>query len=66
MLKSVKSLYDWSLLVDILEGKSLISEAKKDKYDEHGYDLDALKYLFREYLTKDDYNEMFKEVGSEK
>lgn len=63
LLKSVKSLYDWSLLVDILEGKSLISEAKKDKYDEHGYDLDALKYLFREYLTKDDYNEMFKEVS---
>lgn len=63
LLKSVKSLYDWSLLVDILEGKSLISEAKKDKYDEHRYDLDALKYLFREYLTKDDYNEMFKEVS---
>ncbi len=63
LLKNVKSLYDWSLLVDILEGKSLISEAKKDKYDEHRQDLDTLKYLFKEYLTKDDYDEMFKEVS---
>lgn len=63
LLKSIKSLYDWSLLVDILEGKSLISEAKKDKYDEHRQDLDTLKYLFKEYLTKDDYDEMFKEVN---
>lgn len=45
------------------EDKSLISEAKKDKYDEHRQDLDTLKYLFKEYLTKDDYDEMFKEVS---
>lgn len=64
VLKSVKSLYDWSLLVDILEGKTLISEAKKDKYDEHGKDLKKLKDIFKAYLTADDYREMFKDVGT--
>lgn len=64
VLKSVKSLYDWSLLVDILEDKSLISEAKKDKYDEHKKDLEELKIIFKAYLTKDNYREMFKDVGT--
>lgn len=64
VLKSVKSFYDWSLLVDILEGKTLISEAKKDKYDEHKEDLKKLKEIFKAFLTKDDYREMFKDVGT--
>lgn len=64
VLKSVKSFYDWSLLVDILEGKTLISEAKKDKYDEHKEDLKKLKEIFKAYLTKDNYREMFKDVGT--
>lgn len=63
ILKSVKSLYDWSLLVDILEGQTYISVAKKNQYEEHKKDLQQLKYLFKEYLPHEDYNEMFKKVG---
>lgn len=63
VLKSVKSLYDWSLLVDILKGKMLISEAKKEIFDKHRHDLDGLKYLFKNYLSAEEYAEMFKEVS---
>ena len=63
LLKSVKSIYDWSLLDEILHGNTMISRSKIEIYEQHKADLIVLKYLVRTYLTKDDYNEVFRNVS---
>lgn len=63
VLLSVKALYDWSLMVDILDGKTYISEAKVKIFEEHKDDLRKLKNIFKSYLTNKEYKEMFKDIG---
>ena len=60
LLLIVKKLHDWSLLVDILNGESEISKAKKKVYETHQKDLADLKMLCRKYLSKNDNNEIFR------
>lgn len=63
LVLKVKALYDWSLLVDILDGEKLISQAKIKKYDEHKEDLKELKYIVRKYFSPKEYNEIFREIS---
>ena len=63
LIASVKAMYDWSLLVDILHGETMISVSKVDIYDKHKKDLEDLKYFVRTYLSKEDYNEIFRVAG---
>ena len=63
LLASVKAMYDWSLLVDILHGHKMISKSKVEIYDKHKADLKELKYFVRKYLTKKDYDEIFREIS---
>lgn len=55
----LKAVYDWSVLVDILSGKSTISKSKVADYDQHKADLAFLKALIRRYIPEK-YNEIFR------
>ena len=63
LIASVKAMYDWSLLVDILHGETMISVSKVDIYDKHKKDLEDLKYFVRTYLSKEDYNAIFRDIS---
>ncbi len=49
---ALKSVYDWSVLVDILKGKSSVSEAKIAVYEQHRNDLAFLKRFVRSYVPE--------------
>lgn len=55
----LKAVYDWSVLVDILKGRSSISEAKVEAYEQHARDLKQLKKLVKKYVPEK-YNELFR------
>ena len=73
LLINIKALYDWSLLVDIINEDTIkyekegyektISLCKVAKYDRHKIDLKELKYFARTYLSKSNYNEIFRIAG---
>lgn len=63
LLAYIKAIYDWSLLIDNLNGRKLISQAKVDIYDTHHNDLKQLKYICRKYLTHQQYIDIFKTAG---
>ena len=60
--EDLKTIYSWFVLQDLLKGKTFISEAFKDKYEEYKTDLTNLKTIYKKYL-KDKYNKMFKKEG---
>ncbi|NLY09585.1 MAG: type II CRISPR RNA-guided endonuclease Cas9 [Tissierellia bacterium] len=74
LLDLLKAVYDWMILSGILESHKLISDAKISAYDQHGVDLQDLKYLIRKYgkeslidkngkvSTKGDYKESFNDI----
>lgn len=57
LIDSMRKIYDWSVLDDILNGNMVISEAKIKEYDEHKSDLRILKYFVKNYR-----NEYYKSV----
>ena len=59
LILKLKSVYDWSVLCDILKGKDSISSAKIEVYEEHKKDLQALKKFIKKYVP-DKYNEVFR------
>lgn len=61
----LKSVYDWSVLVDILQGCSSISEAKIAVYEQHKSDLKQLKYFVKKYLPSR-YHELFRAEKNQK
>ena len=56
LIHKIKSVYDWSVLTNILKGYKYISEAKVAVYDEHQKDLKLLK----EYVIKNRDRETYK------
>ena len=64
LIEILRTIYDWSVLVDVLGNASTISEAKVNIYDQHKKDLENLKYIIRKYKN-DKYNEVFRTVGKE-
>ena len=67
LLVLLRSLYDWSLLADILDGQSgeaTISGAKVAEYEQHKRDLRTLKYFVRKYAPKK-YNDVFRKAGTD-
>ncbi len=58
LLQIAKSVYDWSVLNDILQGKQTISEAKIEAYNQHKSDLKWLKDFVKKYSPKS-YNAVF-------
>lgn len=59
LLQKMKSIYDWSLLSDILKESEYLSQGKVRVYEQHKKDLALLKYLIRKYLPHK-YNEVFR------
>ncbi|MBQ2880888.1 MAG: type II CRISPR RNA-guided endonuclease Cas9, partial [Clostridia bacterium] len=59
LLSALKAVYDWSVLVDVLKGKSTISEAKVKVYEQHAEDLKCLKYFVKKYIPQK-YNDVFR------
>lgn len=59
-LSALKSIFDWSVLVDTLQGEKTISEAKVAVYEQHREDLALLKRLVRKYIPQK-YNEIFRD-----
>ncbi len=64
LLQIAKSVYDWSVLNDILQGKQTISEAKIAVYNQHKSDLKWLKDFIKKY-SKKSYNELFRDDGND-
>ncbi len=62
IVAGVKAMYDWSLLVDILHGETMISKSKVEIYNKHKYDLKEIKYFIRKY-RKNDYKPIFREIS---
>lgn len=67
LFEQMKAMYDWNILVDILETEEYISFAKVKQYEKHKTNLRLLRDIILKYCTKDEYNRMFndeKEAGS--
>ncbi len=79
LIASVKAMYDWALLEDILSEdttkyealgyKKSISLCKVAKYDRHKKDISGkieekgIKYFIKTYLSKEDYNAIFRDIS---
>ena len=61
LLQKMKAIYDWALLVDIMDGETTISAAKVNQYKQHKNDLHLLKRIVRQYLP-DQYRSVFRAV----
>ena len=62
--ETLKTIYSWYVLQDILKGKKYISEAFIDKYENYKKDLELLKVIYKKYF-KDEYTQMFREEGKD-
>ncbi|MCD8294802.1 MAG: type II CRISPR RNA-guided endonuclease Cas9 [Clostridia bacterium] len=47
-VRILKSIYDWSVLSNVMKGHAFISDAKVETYEKHGEDLAALKAYVKE------------------
>lgn len=59
IIASAKAIYDWSVLVNILNGESSISIAKTKIFEKHKKDLQYLKSLVRKHMSSAEYRKMF-------
>lgn len=59
VIESIKTLYDWSILSDILGNNKYLSAAKVEQYEKHARELKILRHLIRAYCSKDEYNKFF-------
>lgn len=62
LIAALRSIYDWSLLIDILGNSATVSEAKVNIYQQHESDLEFLKKIIKSYVP-DKFNEVFRTVG---
>lgn len=58
-VRKLKAVYDWSVLIDVLNGEKTISKAKVKVYEQHQQDLKLLKRLVKKY-SPEKYNEVFR------
>lgn len=59
LIIKMKSLYDWAILNDVLQGETYISKSKINIYEQHHKDLKTVKYFIKKYCSDDDYKSMF-------
>lgn len=59
IIEKAKTVYDWSILVDILGGHKSISDSKVAIYEKHKSDLAYLKKLVKENLSPQVYKDIF-------
>lgn len=59
LILSLKAIYDWAVLVDVLKGHQTVSQAKVASYQQHQEDLKTLKRLIKCYAPER-YDEVFR------
>lgn len=59
IIEAAKSIYDWSILVDIMDGEEYLSYAKVKSYNKHKANLKKLKYLLKKYCEQSVYKDFF-------
>ena len=59
IIDSIKALYDWNILVDILDGEEYLSSAKVKQYCLHQQNLRELRDILKKYLSKTEYKKFF-------
>lgn len=64
LIAALRSVFDWSVLVDALGDSATISEAKVQIYNQHKADLALLKRTVRKYCPKK-YNEVFRAIDKD-
>ena len=60
VIDSIKALYDWNVLADILNGQTYLSCAKVNQYETHKNNLKELKLLVNKYCSREEYKRFFK------
>lgn len=59
VVQAMKAVYDWSVLVDILDGEEYLSFAKVKQFDEHKHNLHQLRQVMKKYCEKKTWVEFF-------
>lgn len=59
LVESLKALYDYSLLSNIMEGGNSLSEAKVKQYNKNKEDIKRLKSLVKKYCSEKEFEEFF-------
>lgn len=60
VVSSLRNVYDWATLSDVLNGKNSVSEGKITVYEQHKKDLAFLKYFVKKYIPNR-YYEIFRD-----
>ncbi len=63
VIDGAKTLYNWNLLADILDGEEYISAAKVEQYCIHHKKLMELKRILKKYVSRSVYREFFDGTG---
>ena len=64
VLKKIKVVYDWSVLIEILQGEEYLSIAKVNVYEHHKKNLCVLKEIMRKYCDANTYHTFFNGVDA--
>lgn len=59
VVQAMKAVYDWSVLVDILDGEEYLSFAKVKQFDEHKHNLHQLRQDMKKYCEKKTWVDFF-------
>lgn len=59
VMQAMKAVYDWSVLVDILDGEEYLSFAKVKQFDEHKHNLHQLRQVMKKYCEKKTWVDFF-------
>lgn len=59
VVQAMKAVYDWSVLVDILDGEEYLSFAKVKQFDEHKHNLHRLRQVMKKYCEKKTWVDFF-------
>ena len=59
VVQAMKAVYDWSVLVDILDGEEYLSFAKVKQFDEHKHNLHQLRHVMKKYCEKKTWVDFF-------
>ena len=62
VVKKIKAVYDWSVLVEIMAGEDYLSIAKDNAYQKHKDNLLVLKKVMRKYSDSETYRKFFNGV----
>lgn len=61
VVQTMKAVYDWSVLVDILDGEEYLSFAKVKQFDEHKHNLHQLRQVMKKYCEKKTWVDFFED-----